>query len=149
MLTRLVVCGPFSKSLSVPRIELRLFPAGELAQPACRLIQRLRLLAERKTHLLRTIPRIAIKTGSRDTRHSDLPNQVFGEGHIIAVAKRGNMRHHVIGAARPEAAESCRGTPPRAWRNTRKEGSGQRRPPPAAEPGRPQSESRVLCGWRS
>lgn len=48
-----------------------LLPCAQLSQPPLGLIQRFRLLAEGKPHLLRSITRIAIEARSRHARDSD------------------------------------------------------------------------------
>ena len=51
------------------------------------LIQRFIAFAERKPHLLRSIPRIVVETRSRDRRHPNLFHQILRERDIVGEPK--------------------------------------------------------------
>src|ERR1017187_9392172 len=81
---------------------------AQLDQPARRFIERLRLLAERKPYLARSIPRVTIKARSRHASHPNFLHQILCKSHIVAKPERRNIRHNVVSAARTEASEPGR-----------------------------------------
>src|SRR3982074_2134032 len=78
----------------------------QLTQTPRSLIQGGILFAERKPYLLRPIPRIIVKTRSRNRRHANLLDQILRELHIIREPKRTDIGHDVIRTTRTKAPES-------------------------------------------
>src|SRR5579864_6496743 len=81
--------------------------SSRVLQPLRSLIQRGILLAERKTHLPRSILRIAIETRPRHRRHSHFAYEVLRERHIIGKSELADVCHHVVRAPRTKASKAC------------------------------------------
>src|SRR5215470_6939686 len=76
-------------------------------QPFGCLIQRFIAFAESEAHLLRTILRITVKTGTGHRRHADFAHQVLCKREIVRIPEAPDVSHHVIRPAWEEAAETC------------------------------------------
>src|SRR5215472_11318813 len=87
-------------------INLGLRRPLQLLQAASGFIQCGVGLAEAETHLLAAEGRIAVETAAGNGSHADVPDKVPGEAHVIRKSESGDIRHHIIGAPRLEAAEA-------------------------------------------
>src|SRR5207248_1998293 len=97
-----------------PSLTVGLMPRSLLNVLSAQLLQTLRgqhqrliLLAKTEAYLLRTLRRIAIKTGTRDTGDADFANQVPSELNVVFETKRADVGHDVISAVGRESPETC------------------------------------------
>src|SRR5579872_1521851 len=87
----------------------------QLLQPSSGFVQRLGALAERKSHLAGTVPRIVVEARTRHGRYPDLFHEMLGELDIVRKSECTHIRHHVISSARLEATQSGFG---KRWHQT-------------------------------
>src|SRR5207302_6049326 len=78
----------------------------QFLQPPRRLVESSVGLREAEPHLLAARIRVAIEAAARHDRHADFLDQVTREVAVARKTEARNVRHHVVSAARLEAAES-------------------------------------------